>query len=194
MLYKAALVLHFCVTGLKFASFIYIDAIFDLLILLFGCLALRPKEGYGVSQITCYFYMTAFNTIWGIVRVCLWAAGVAMYSTPSYKGGNIVLGTALIGALVVYLFAAIVSYKFYKLLMAHYRAMEQNAYEQQGGGTYVQQGQGQGQSQGHQVSGGGGRSFAHTNNKQNKNMNKHRDPAPAKGSFVPFSGQGHRLG
>lgn len=162
----------------------YIDAIFDLLIFVFGCIALSHKNGYGLSQIQCYFYMTGFNFVWGIIRVCLWAAGVTMYSEPSYKYGKYVLATAIIGAVVVYFFAALASYKLYKHLMTAYREGEQAAFQQQGG-AYAQTSAPQENT----------RSFAHTNNRQNRNMNNHRAASANEPSgFKAFSGQGHRLG
>jgi hypothetical protein len=195
----------------------YIDSIFLLLIALIGFLHVRSDDGYSL-QLSCVFIMNTFYFIWSIILLALASAGVDVYIVPTDGWKNTLFWISVIGGPIFYLFAAVLSKLIYNelrnVLMAEVERQMGDAGMMEGGmggmgmgGGYggrpaayaprepaqpaAQPTRGASWGGGGAVGGGGG-------------GNPYRDPNYRPGraqqqpqsqpGFVPFSGEGHKLG
>lgn len=115
-LFILAVVLQFILAIFDFLGGRYFDGAFDLIFVLVGAFAVKSHPmAYSYQQVMCYMFLNGFNTVWAVLRLILYLAGVAAFAGPKGWVGTFYMITIGAGP-AVYLYATVVAYKLYKEL------------------------------------------------------------------------------
>jgi len=182
---RVVVILQFILSIVYFMVISWLTGIFDIIGALIGYMAIKNPEGYNFQAIICYTFFCGMEFIWAVVRMIMYFTN-GLEETPSAAWQEYMFVGAIVAGPIIYFLASYLAYRLYNELRS--MMLDPSSLPGDDGG----------------FGGGGGGAGYYGGHSQQPQQNMWRHPevhppaaasAPAQPSgFVPFRGQGHKLG